>query len=133
MKTIALAAIFSLLQSGDQLTAPPQTIEAPAAQCICAESHPPAIGVLEGIVIDGELTLGVDGLSVNDRRATVFDAKPTTINGEKIFGRTRIFHTAAQASCGLSFDYGKRYAVPVRKSATGDLETDQCLIKSTKR
>ena len=112
-----------------ELAAPPTYDRARAIRCSCKDATP-AMLLLEGLVVDAEVTLGPDGRSANDRQATFFNVLKAREDGKlaKVSGRTKVFHQAGSAKCGVSFDYGKRYAVPVRKTEDGELETDFCLI-----
>lgn len=98
--------------------------------CGCAKAAAPDM-ILEGLVVDAEVTLAPGGRSPNERQATIFNVLKAT--GEDltkaIDGRTRIFHNTTPGACGVTFDYGKRYSVAVRKTETGALETDLCLSR----
>lgn len=128
MLSFLILFLASAAQGSDAITSAPPILEGKAPACICEDSKPGPTHQLTGIVLDTELTLAADGLSVNDRRATVFDVAPVTIAGKQLFGRTRVWHGGSPQSCGVSFEYGKRYDIPVRKTEKGRLETDQCLI-----
>ncbi len=109
-------------QPGAELTAPPDFTRAQAIICSCASAPAPET-VLEGLVVDAELTLRPDGLRANDRQATVFE----TANAKDRF---KVFHSTSQSACGVAFDYGKKYAIPVRTSDDGAYETDFCLMRN---
>ena len=81
---------------------------------------------LSGYVIDAKVILGADGRSVEDRMATIFDVKSS--NDSSISGRTAVWHSIDEDSCGVSFDYGKKYTVRARWSDNEELETDACLM-----
>ena len=77
-------------------------------------------------MIDAKVILGADGRSVEDRMATIFDVKSS--NDSSISGRTAVWHSIDEDSCGVSFDYGKKYTVRARWSDNEELETDACLM-----
>ena len=81
---------------------------------------------ITGFVIDAEVVLGADKRSVEERMATIFDV--TSSSDPSIKGRTKIWHNVSEDSCGVTFDYGKKYSVPARQSEEGELETDSCLM-----
>ena len=113
--------------------APPEVKEAPSvrADCICAEEIAADVVILEGLVVDAEVTLGPDGRSPNERQATVFDI--WRAQGAEISGRTRVWHSSNKKSCGIVFDYGRKYSLAVQRNAeTGDLETDACLMRAAR-
>ena len=58
--------------------------------------------------------------------ATIFDVEKSS-NGD-YSGRTKIWHDVSEKSCGVTFDYGRKYSVPARINEDGELETDQCLL-----
>ncbi|WP_425409736.1 hypothetical protein [Hyphococcus sp.] len=104
--------------------APPELKTAPA--CVCpAPSEAPDV-TFSGYVVDAKITLGADRRSVKDRMATIFDVKSSS-DGD-IEGRTSLWHTTSAETCGVSFDYGKKYSVAARWS-DGELETDKCLMR----
>lgn len=110
------------------LAAPPVFEREKPVDCGCEEAAP-ALAYLEGFVVDAELTLGADGRSINDRQATIFDVlQGQDIVAMNVRGRTKIFHSANRKQCGVTFDYGKKYRVPVRKTEDGKFETDLCLV-----
>lgn len=92
--------------------------------CGCAAATP-AETLLEGVVVDAELTLSPDGRTANQRQATIF----TILNALDVAAgaRVKIFHDA-QAQCGVTFDYGKRYRIRARPIEDGAFETDYCLM-----
>ena len=94
------------------------------APCTCTAETPYA--VLEGYVVDAEVTLGADRLSINERQATIIDIPPGASSVAS--GRTRIWHSNDLKACGVEFDYGKKYSIPVRQSDDGEFETDKCLM-----
>ncbi len=112
----------------DALTAPPVLRKAPVKTCTCSDARETGIIVLEGLIVDAEVTLAPDRLSINDRQATIMDVAKSSDNDNDIKGRTRIWHTTSEKSCGVTFDYGRTYEVPVRTTDDGEFETDQCLI-----
>lgn len=122
-----LSILIGLLALQSAQTAAPRyetpTIRAVGCRCP-AQVEADAIR-LEGLVVDAEVTLAPDGLSINDRMATVFMIKA----GGKISGRTKIWHFSNPDQCGVTFDYGARYKLVVRQTEEGDLETDQCLMR----
>ena len=95
------------------------------SDCRCPDSDEAALAIIEGIVIDAEVTLSADGLSPADRQATIFDVTTKT---NDIKGRTKIWHQTKIAQCGVNFDYGKKYQIVVRQTDQG-LETDECLMR----
>ena len=115
----------------DAQTAPPPAQKTPSIrsnECRCPETIPAPDLLLEGLVVDAEVSLTPDGLDVEDRRATIF----TIARGETdVKGRTKIWHTIRTRSCGVNFDYGKKYKIAVRKTEEG-FETDACLMKKLK-
>ena len=94
--------------------------------CVCAAEIATDVVIITGLVVDAELTLGPDGLSTNERQATVFDVSKT--NAPAITGRTKVWHSTNLSKCGVLFDYGKKYEVAARKTENGALETDRCLM-----
>jgi hypothetical protein len=122
------AALAAAAQTGaaanntDNLTAPPDLSRERLILCGCA-SEPPAETVLNGLVVDAELTLGPDRRSTNDRQATVFEKRGS---GE----RFKVFHNTSRSGCGVTFDYGKNYSVPARKTEDGVFETNFCLVRN---
>ena len=118
------AFLISLaLQTPDPYTPPPTLYGAPSCTC-------PATGdsdlTVTGFVIDAEVILGADRRSVEDRMATIFDV--TSSSDSSVSGRTKIWHNVSEASCGVTFDYGRKYSVPARYDEDGALETDSCLM-----
>ncbi len=128
MSILAFALAAGALSAAQDLDryAPPEVRQAPA--CVCPASRETPEVVFSGFVVDAEVTLGADRRSVEDRMATVFDVKSSN-NGD-VDGRTRLWHTTAPSSCGVTFDYGKKYSVAARRSDDGDLETDKCLMRA---
>lgn len=106
--------------------APPEVLKAPS--CVCPASTERPDVTFSGYVVDAEVTLGADRRSVEDRMATIFDVDWSS-DGE-LEGRTRLFHNTSPASCGVSFDYGKKYSVAARWY-DGELETDKCLMRAS--
>lgn len=97
---------------------PPEVRE--VSRCICNASRKIPEFNIEGFVIDAEVTLGADRRSVEDRMATIFDTEDN--------GRTKVHHYVSDENCGVTFDYGKKYTVAVRRDEDGELETDRCLM-----
>ncbi len=130
--TAGLVFLMSALsvQSADDgaLGAPPILRKAPAATCTCSDARAPGIIILEGLIVDAEVTLAPDRLSINDRQATIMDVAKSN---DDVKGRTRIWHTTSEKSCGVTFDYGRTYEVAVRRAEDGEFETDQCLMRRT--
>ncbi|WDI30217.1 hypothetical protein PUV54_09615 [Hyphococcus flavus] len=123
---VVLTQIFTVASAQEyDPYAPPEVIDAPSCVCPATTERPDVI--FSGFVIDAEVTLGSDRRSVEDRMATIFDVKWSN-NGE-IEGRTRLWHTTLDATCGVTFDYGKKYSVAARW-LDGDLETDRCLMEA---
>lgn len=121
------AALFAQAAPAD-LTAPPQLRRPPTPECTCAEETQADYVTLEGLVVDAEVTLAPNGRSTNERQTTIFDVARASDSGVK--GRTRVWHTTVAEDCGVAFDYGRRYTVAARRTETGDLETDECLMRS---
>ena len=115
----------------DALAAPPKLNRAKAILCSCAKTKPPEF-MLQGLVVDAELTLAPDGRKAASRQATIFDVLAATENGEpaEIDGRLKIFHQTNTAQCGVRFDYGKEYMVYAHKNEDGAYETDYCLMNA---
>ena len=96
-------------------------------KCTCTDEQSRSDLILEGLVVDAELTLAPGGRSVNERRATIINvSKKNDINAK---GRTKIWHLNSPKLCGVSFTYGKTYKLALRKTEDGQLETDACLMK----
>lgn len=132
---LAAAPVFSasaaLQESSDEkvrdLTAAPTIRKAPEApKCTCPDSYEAGAIMLKGIVVDAEMTAAADGRSANDWMATIFDVVYASDGSAK--GRTRVWHSNAPGKCGLTFDYGRKYALAVREGANG-YETDKCLMR----
>lgn len=104
--------------------APPEIKKPPS--CVCPAASAPPDVTFSGYVVDAEVTLGADRRSVEDRMATIFDVDWSS-DGD-FEGRTRLWHNADPATCGVSFDYGKKYTVAARRSGD-ELETDKCLMR----
>ena len=108
--------------------APPPAPKSPSVrsnECRCPELVPAPDYLLEGLVVDAEVSLAPDGLDVEDRRATIFMISRSATD---VKGRTKIWHTTRTRTCGVNFDYGKKYKIAVRKTEEG-FETDACLMK----
>ncbi len=124
---VAVLAMF--LQPAPEVgVRPPSSRKAPSirfSECRCPDQDETAFVILEGLVIDAEVTLSADGLSPADRQATIFN-----INGSNasLKGRTKIWHSTKEKQCGVNFDYGKKYAVAARRTEQG-FETDACLMR----
>lgn len=123
MKSIVLL-LAVVAQDADLTYAPP--IRKPPSDCTCPANVRSDV-VFSGYVVDAEMRLAADKLSVEDRMATVFDVKES--NDGDVSGRTRVWHDVSEAKCGVSFDYGKKYTVAARRNDEGELETDQCLTR----
>lgn len=95
-------------------------------KCRCPEEVESDFLIIEGLVVDARVSLAPDGRSANDRQVTFFNVV-REIN--EIEGRIPVWHSTDPAQCGVTFDYGKKYKVPVRKTIDDALETDQCLMK----
>ncbi len=135
MSMIAVFLSLSAFMAASEVPGPnlvPDLTEVPERNavdsCVCPASIEQAEVSFSGYVIDAEVILGSDRRSVEDHMATIFDVKWSS-NGD-IKGRTRLWHTTSPASCGVSFDYGKKYSVAARWSEEGDLETDACLMRT---
>ncbi len=132
MLSISAGLIFLITALGvqsannDALTAPPVLRKVPATTCTCSAAREPGIIILEGLIVDAEVTLAPDRISINDRQATIMEVVKST---EDIKGRTRIWHTTSEKSCGVTFDYGRTYEIAVRTTEDGEFETDQCLMR----
>lgn len=131
MLTALFFGVAALAQaSADTPASPPSLDRQQSILCSCAAAAGPDL-ILEGLVVDAEMTLGADGRSANDAQATIFNVLKTRAvkQTDPLTGaRIRVLHTTSPKSCGVTFDYGKRYAVPVRKTEAGELETDFCLL-----
>lgn len=114
---------LTALQPTDPYAPPPVIGE--ISQCNCA-ARASADVTISGYVIDAEVTLGADRLSVEDRMATIFDVSSSS--DPKFSGRTRVWHNVDRDYCGVTFNYGKKYSVPARYDDNGELETDSCLM-----
>lgn len=127
------ASMMLMAQGGAAADAPGREIDfnsvkvRRAPSCQCPAEPEEGVFIVEGLVVDAEVTLGADGLSVNDRQTTVFDVSKAPEADLK--GRTRIWHTTKLPKCGVTFDYGLKYRVAVRKLEDGSLETDECLMR----
>ncbi len=133
MLSISASFVFFIsalgIQSADgALTAPPVLRKAPVKTCTCTVAREPGLIILEGLIVDAEVTLAPDRISINDRQATIMDVAKSSDGDNDIQGRTRIWHTTSEKSCGVRFDYGRTYKVAVRTTEDGEFETDQCLI-----
>jgi hypothetical protein len=119
-----IALLFAVsLQAADPYTPPPELRSAPV--CTCTGTARPDV-TFTGYVIDAEVILGADKLSVEDRMATIFDVKYS--DDSKIHDRTRVWHDVSEDKCGVTFDYGRKYIIAARWDENGELETDQCLL-----
>ena len=125
---ISLLSMAALAQSdaGD-LGAPPITIRKEKS-CECPTEIESGLIIIEGLVVDAEVTLAPDRLSVNDRQKTVFNVKASGDHDLK--GRVNVWHSSNEKECGVTFDYGQSYKVVLRTLEDGAVETDQCLMKS---
>lgn len=121
------AALFAQASPAD-LAEPPRLRTPPAPLCACADEPQTGFITLEGLVVDAEVTLAPGGRAVNARQATIFDVARASEQGVR--GRTRLWHTTIIDQCGVNFEYGRRYTVAARKTETGDLETDECLMRA---
>ena len=128
MLIAALSAAMVAQASPAELTEPPQLRKPASPQCVCAVEGDTDNITLEGLVVDAEVTLAPDRRSTNARQATIFDVARASEQGVR--GRTRVWHTTVIEQCGVAFDYGRRYTVAARRTETGDLETDECLMRS---
>jgi hypothetical protein len=123
-------------QSVDFLSKPPIQIRK-APSCQCPETPEDGVLIIEGLVVDAEVTLAPGGLSVNDRQATIFNILTASEDGLK--GRTKIWHSSNLAQCGVTFNYGAKYKLIVRRlkdddedsAKQGVLETDACLMRQS--
>lgn len=107
-----------------ELTEVPETPQE-ESDCTCPATASADV-TLSGYVIDAKVILGADGRSVEDRMATIFDVKSS--DDSSVSGRTAVWHNIDEDSCGVSFDYGKKYTVRARWSESEELETDACLM-----
>ena len=134
---ISVIGLFLLAQSGgitsDQLiettTTPPlypkEGKDWNKRTCRCPDEPTHGIILLHGIAVDAEVTLNADGLSPADRQATIINVNSSNTD---IKGRTKIWHSTNRNQCGVTFDYGKKYSIAVRKTEQG-FETDECLMR----
>lgn len=111
------------LQAPSPYTPPPTIPGRPA--CECPANVSPDVTV-SGYVVDAQVVLGADRRSVEERMATIFDV--TQASDPSIGGRTKVWHNVSEESCGVTFDYGRKYSVPARYDENGELETDSCLM-----
>ena len=129
-----LAASFGVLMLAQSAPPPPaldrepgivRDMPADARQCACDEAGQ-GDGEIVGVVADAELVLSADGRTASERQATVF----SVIDGGGLTDadRIRIFHSTDEKKCGVTFSYGSRYTVSVRR-ADEELETDYCLMR----
>ncbi|MEO1250848.1 MAG: hypothetical protein AAFW81_00700 [Pseudomonadota bacterium] len=109
------------------LTAPPDFERGQRILCGCAKAQGPSF-VVEGIVVDAELRLGPDGRSAADLQTTIFSLLSAPDEAGLDGERVRVLHDSRADKCGVRFDYGKRYSVPVRRTDEGALETGYCLM-----
>ncbi len=123
---VFVISVLGVQSTDDALSAPPVLRKVPANTCTCADVREPGIIILQGLIVDAEVTLAPDRLSINDRQATIMEVAKST-GGVK--GRTRIWHTTSEKTCGVTFDYGRTYKVAVRRAEDGKFETDQCLMR----
>jgi len=123
-----LGAALAAQASAPSLSEPPPIRRLQAPQCVCAGAPPSDYVVLEGLVVDAEVTLAASGRAANARQATIFDVAQAV--EDVAAGRTRVFHTTNAEDCGISFDYGRRYSVAVRRTEADELETDACLMRA---
>ncbi len=131
---IALFAAMTLAQApetAEEISAPPKLNRARAILCSCAKTKPPEF-MLQGLVVDAEMTLGPDGRKAAQRQATIFNVLSATEFGKpaNVEGRLKIFHVTNPDECGVRFDYGKEYMVYARKTEEGAYETDYCLMNA---
>jgi len=109
----------------ESLSAPPaQSVH--RSKCSCPAERVKGVIILEGVVVDAEMTLAADGLSPADRQATIFNIKRSSDHGMK--GRTKIRHSTIRDQCGVSFDYGRKYKIAVQV-IEDTIETDECLMR----
>lgn len=94
----------------------------PYLLCVCKAAEGDPVRFL-GIASDAQLTLGADGLSAEDRQATIFTVMRVKTGDVK--SPAKVFHSTNPAKCGISFDYGKRYEI-VGVLKDGAIETDWC-------
>lgn len=130
MLIATLSAALLAQSSAADLAAPPQLYgkDPTEPRCVCIDDQTPKEFItLKGLVVDAEVTLSANRLSTNDRQTTIFDV--TQASNNETSGRTRIWHSTLVGQCGVTFDYGRRYTLAVRKSETGQLETDECLMR----
>ncbi len=133
MLTILLS-MMAMAQNPNDLGAPPIQIRR-SPTCKCAEEVETGTLLLDGFVVDAEVTLAPDGLSMSDRQATIFNISRS--DDHEFKGRTKIWHSTRKSQCGMNFNYGSKYKLVVRKlendpdddKKNGGIETDQCLQK----
>ena len=100
-----------------------------APACVCDDEELTDITYIDGLVIDAKVLLGKDNRTVEGRMATIFKVRTSGKN----YSTQTIWHTQKKAECGVTFDYGKYYKIPVRETEDGMLNTDQCLIDKAKK
>ena len=124
-----VAVLAILLQPAPETeTTPSSARKTPSvrySECRCPDRDDSALIILEGLVVDAEVTLSADGLSPADRQATIFNISRSSAS---VSGRTKIWHSTKEKQCGVNFDYGKKYEVVARRLEQG-FETDACLMR----
>ncbi len=123
LSAMNLDVVFSIDQV-PELTEVPETLQE-QSDCTCPADASHEV-TLSGYVVDAKIILGADRRSVEDRMATIFDVSSSSDGS--ISGRTAVWHAIEEDSCGVSFDYGKKYTVYARRDDAGELETDSCLM-----
>jgi hypothetical protein len=94
----------------------------PYLLCVCKRPEGDPIRFV-GVASDAQLTLGADGLSTEDRQATIFTV--VRVKSGDVKSPAKVYHSTNPAKCGISFNYGKRYEI-VGVLKNGLIETDWC-------
>lgn len=126
---ILLLAAAQAGSPGDLAAPPPLPMrDAPAIRCACPAQEPVERIVFTGIVVDAELRVDASGRAVEPRQATVF--RLIRADDPSLETPVKVWHPIESERCGLSFDYGRQYTLAARRTETGALETDQCLLRA---
>ncbi len=136
----ALAGSFFLIAaSGVQSVDPslgdaPTIRKLPKKECSCPPEPEKDVFTLYGLVVDAEVTLAPDGRSANERQATIINlVEPDDDANVSAGERARVWHKTKSEQCGVTFDYGRKYKIPARKTEQGQFETDLCLMRQAGR
>ncbi|MEM6413763.1 MAG: hypothetical protein AAF720_03810 [Pseudomonadota bacterium] len=119
-----LALVLIALAQSTAPEPPATKVADPYEECTCTADHKIVETEFVGLVQDARLSLAPGGLSVLPRQRTVF--KVISSKDRSIKDTVEIWHETKPQDCGITFNYGKRYRVPLRR-VKGGLETDYCL------